>query len=412
MKKTKIWIWIIIIVAIVIGVFFFLNLNKKNTVNYKTIKIDRGDIISMISATGTVEAITSVNVGSQVSGILKNVYVDYNSMVKKGQVIAQIDPVSFKAKLDQADASLTKAKISVADAKRTLDRDIELLSQNFIAQSEKDAAETAYETALANLKQAQASYNMSLADYRNTTIVSPITGIVISRSVDAGQTVAASFSAPTLFIIAKDLRQMQVEANVDEGDIGQVKEGQEVIFTVDAFPEKNFSGKVSQIRLSPQTIQRVVTYSVMIDVFNKDLLLKPGMTATVNMVMARANNVLRVTNAAFKFRPSTVKKVETNKKTSGNTLTQKSFSSRGRMDLSQVPANTMTFSVLWVLDGEKLKPIKVQTGVTDGIYTEIITNELSENHEVITGTNSLVNKAAAAVQSSPFGMGAGRRTGH
>jgi len=425
MKKKTISIWII---AAIIGVALFFFVKSKTqvkTVQYKTAKVERGDVVSMVSATGSLDAVTSVDVGSQVSGIIKKIYVDFNSNVKKGQLIAQIDPVSYKAKLDQADASLTKAKIAVADAKRTLDRDIELLSQNFIAQSEKDVAQTAYENALANLKQAQASYSLSLADYRNCTIYSPISGIVISRNINEGQTVAASFSAPTLFVIAKDLRQMQVEASVDEGDIGKIVVGQEVNFTVDAFPEMKFQGRVSQIRLSPVIVSKVVTYSVMINVYNEKLLLKPGMTATVNIISAKAVNTLKVLNTALKFQP--VANGLNNKKRSNgnggnnriveNTAVAGTMPFRKRKDLSDKNAqvaDTQTMGVVWI-NGEKgLRPVRVKTGITDGAFTEIQSDELQENQEVITGVGAQTKKTTTATTSAPFEMQqrGGVRIGH
>lgn len=415
MKKRIISIWII--AAIIIGValfFFFRGKTQVKTVQYKTAKVERGDVVLMVSATGTLDAVTSVDVGSQVSGIIKKIYVDFNSNVKKGQLIAQIDPVSYKAKLDQADASLTKAKIAVVDAKRTLDRNVELLSQNFIAQSEKDAAQTAYENAIAGLKQTKASYDLSLADYRNCTIYSPISGIVISRNINEGQTVAASFSAPTLFVIAKDLKQMQVEASVDEGDIGKIEVGQEVDFTVDAFPDKKFFGRVSQIRLSPVIVSKVVTYSVMINVFNEKLLLKPGMTATVNIIAAKANNTLKVLNAALKFQP-VVNGFSSKNGKNGNkvnsdiiqkTAAAETMPLKKRKDAADkniIPAEQQAMGVVWVKDEKGLRPVKVKLGITDNVFTEIRSSELQENQEVITGIGTQTKKTAAAT-SAPFGM--------
>jgi len=220
--KVKIW-WFAAAAAVVVALIIFTR--KPAGLSYKTVKVERGSITSMISATGTVNAVTSVDVGSQVSGIIQDILVDFNSEVKKGQLIAQIDPAPFKAKLDQADANLTKARIAVDDSKRTLDRNTELFAKNLIARSDKDAAETTYQNALAQMKQAQASYDLAMTDLKNTTITSPISGIVVNRNMNPGQTVAASFSAPTLFTIAQDLSEMQIEANIDEGDIGRIKKG-------------------------------------------------------------------------------------------------------------------------------------------------------------------------------------------
>jgi len=402
MKKPKIWIWwVIAAIAAVIVLFFFIKRGNQTVLPYKTVKIEKGDMSLMVSSTGTLAAVTSVDVGSQVSGIIKNIYVDFNSSVKKGEVIAQIDPVSYKAKLDQADASLSKAKNDLESAKLTLDRDVELLSQNFIAQSEKDAAQTAYKNALAALKQAQASYNLALADYNNTTITSPITGVVMSINISEGQTVAASLSAPTLFVIAKDLKQMQVEANIDEGDIGSIEIGQEVNFTVDAFPDKKFSGRVRQVRFSPTTTNNVVTYPVIINVVNDKFLLKPGMTATIDIVTAKASNVMKVSNTALKFNPFTSSAIKNEGiKNNGKETFTEILPFMAKTDGSE----DKSMGKIWVLEDGKLKPIDVKTGITDGITTEIHSDELKEGQEAVTGVNAQAVKTSAATTSSPFGM--------
>jgi HlyD family secretion protein len=412
----KITIWIAVGIAIVICLFVFLMPRKSGDMNYKTAKIERGDLTSAISATGTVNPVTSVDVGSQVSGIIQDVFVDYNSGVKKGQVVAQIDPTPFKAKLDQADANLTKARISVNDAKRTLDRNVELLSKNLIAQSDKDAAQTAYDNALAGLKQAQASYDLALSDIKNTTITSPISGTVVSKNINAGQTVAASFSAPTLFTIAKDLSEMQIEASIDEGDIGMIKNGQEVIFTVDAFPDENFNGRISQVRLSPEIVQRVVTYTVIIRVKNERLLLKPGMTANINIITDNKSGVLKVPNAALRFKPSEAVLQQIAKKEGNGVKTQtitetksQTVKSAGRRMHNNtgfpesITKKAENLSTIWILNGQSLKMAKVKTGITDGISTEIESQEINEGGEVIIGLNG--SSKTVTKQSSPFGMG-------
>lgn len=325
---------------------------KGTNQKFRTVQVDRGEISSVVTATGTINPVVTVLVGSQISGTIKELYADFNSRVKEGQVIAQIDPAIFEAQVEQgkanllnaqanllnaqanlknAEANLNKAEITVNDARRTLERNRELLEKKVIAQATFDTAQTNYDTALAQrevakaqlesarsqvestkaqVEQARASLKVSETNLRYTTIRSPVNGIVISRNVDVGQTVAASLQAPTLFTIAKDLTQMQVDTNVSEADIGRIARGQEATFTVDAYPEQTFRGKVSEIRNAPQTIQNVVTYDVVIQVDNRDLKLKPGMTANVSIQIEHKENILRVPNSALRFRPESAKKEE------------------------------------------------------------------------------------------------------
>lgn len=372
MKKKYYMLLGVVLVIIVALVLLF---NKKNGVKYKTVKVERGNISSYISATGVVNPVTLVQVGSQVSGTIQEIFVDYNSIVKKNQIIIQIDPTFFKTQLNQADANLMKAKVSVNDAKRNLDRTSKLFKENLVAQSDMDSAETNYETSLAMQKQASAAYESAKVNLENTTIRSPIDGIVIARNVDVGQTVAASFSSPTLFLIANDLSKMQVEANVDEADIGKIKEGQKVTFIVDAYPEETFYGKVIQIRLSPQTVQNVVTYNVIMRVDNHDLKLKPGMTANVTFLVGEKKNILKAPNSALRFKPF------------GN------ISSEGRrMD-----------NTIWLISSSKLQPVKIKAGITDGIFTEVASEALKEGDEIVVGILKKDNNKPEA--KSPLGIG-------
>ncbi|MEK6602762.1 MAG: efflux RND transporter periplasmic adaptor subunit [Candidatus Binatota bacterium] len=284
---------------------------------YMTAPVQKGDITQMVTATGSLSALVTVQVGSQVSGTIDKLYADFNSKVKAGQVIAQLNQDKFKAAVDQAKANLlaaqanvAKAKVAVEDAQRTLDRNKELKKRDLIAQSDLDAAQTAYDAAVAQLDvnkaqvtQAQAALNQDSVDLNNTIIRSPVDGIVVSRSVDVGQTVAASLQAPVLFLIANDLSKMQVDTNVSEGDVGNVWTDQEVTFTVDAYPNRRFKGKVLQVRNAAVMVQNVVTYDAVVGVANEDLLLKPGMTANVEFLVSRKTGVLKIPNAALRFRP-------------------------------------------------------------------------------------------------------------
>ncbi|HWR58668.1 MAG TPA: efflux RND transporter periplasmic adaptor subunit [Thermodesulfovibrionales bacterium] len=370
----KILIIVGIAVALLIAGGFILFRNKGDELKFRTEKITKGDIVMTVTATGTVNAVTSVLVGTQVSGTIKKIYVDFNSSVKKGQLIAQIDPALFDEQVAQAKANLLAAKANVeraeatlADAIRTRDRSAELFSKNLIARSDLDTSDTNYNTSRASVGAAKAAVAQAEAALKNaqtnlgyTRIVSPVDGTVVSRNVDVGQTVAASFQTPTLFTIAQDLTKMQINTSVDEADIGKVKVGQDVEFTVDAYPDRTFKGKVRQVRIAPITVQNVVTYDVVVTVDNPagakgdSLLLKPGMTANVSIIASQKKDVLKIPNAALRFKPS--EKVRTKQQ-------------RG--------------AGVWTLENEKPKRIAVTTGIGDGSYTELISGEVNEGQEVI-----------------------------
>ncbi len=390
MKKKFVVISIIALLIIATGLFFYLRANGKNAA-YKTEKISRGEIKAEVTATGTVEAVTTVSVGTQVSGTIKYLYADFNSSVKKGQLLAQIDPATVQAQVDQARANLfsaranmEKAAVAVIDARRTYERSKELFAQNFIARSDLDTAETNLHSAEAQQKvtqaqvgQAQASLKIAETNLQYTNIISPVNGTVISRSVDVGQTVAASFQTPTLFSIAQDLTKMQIRTSVDEADIGKVQTGQEVSFTVDAYPDTVFSGKVSEVRNSPTTVSNVVTYDVIIKVDNPQLKLKPGMTANVSITIETRHDVLRVPNAALRFKPD----VET-----------------GKGDANQ-EKHRIKGTKVWILEKEKPRPVQVTLGISDGNYTEISAGDLKAGQNVI--TDNLNNKKGSSSQRPP-----------
>jgi HlyD family secretion protein len=366
----KILIVFVVIIALSAGAYFIFS-SEQNGPQYKTEKIAKGDIVSSITATGTVNAVTTVLVGTQVSGTIKNISVDFNSVVKKGQLIAQIDPSIFDAQVAQAranvfsaKANLEKAAVALADAKRTLDRQKELFAKNLVARSDVDAAETAYDTAgtqvsaaKAQVSQSEAALLIAETNLRYTRIISPVNGTVVSRNVDIGQTVAASFQTPTLFNIAQDLTKMQIDTSVAEADIGKIQVGQPVEFTVDAYPDSPFRGKVSEIRNAPITVQNVVTYDVVVKVENPELKLKPGMTANVSIIVSSKKDVLRISNTALRFRPPSEKRDVTAKKGKG--------------------------SGIWILENKKLKRIAITTGISDGTYTELLSGEIREGQEII-----------------------------
>jgi HlyD family secretion protein len=357
-----------IIISVAVAVFFLLR-GRGNEPQFRTDKVVRGDIEMAVTATGTVNPVTTVIVGTQVSGTIKNIYVDFNSPVKKGQLIAQIDPALFEAQVNQAKANLLSAKANLekaeatsVDAKRTMERNKELLAKNLIAQSDFDTAETNYETAKASVSaaksqvaQSEAALSSAETNLFYTKIVSPVDGIVVSRNVDVGQTVAASFQTPTLFSIAQDLTKMQIDTNVAEADIGNVKVGQDVEFTVDAYPDITFKGKVWQVRNAPITVQNVVTYDVVIQVDNPELKLKPGMTANVSIIISLRKDVLKIPNAALRFIPVEMSKPSVQQKGAG----------------------------VWILEQGKPERVPVSTGISDGSYTELVSGKISEGQEVI-----------------------------
>jgi len=301
MKKRIIIPAVVLVLAVAAFLIFFRGTNRKYEFRFD--KVSQGDITMNVTATGTINAVTSVDVGTQVSGIISRLYADFNSIVKEGQVIAQIDPTFLQQSVKDASASLERAQAQFADAKRVLERTKTLYEKNLESQVNFDAATTQFESSRAALKQAEASLDRAKINLAYATIYAPINGVVIDRKVNVGQTVAASFSSPTLYTIANSLQKMQVQTTVDESDIGKISIGQEATFTVDAYPDERFTGMVSQIRLAPVSIQNVVNYTVIIDVNNDQLKLMPGMTANVRILVGSSSNVLRVPNMALRFQP-------------------------------------------------------------------------------------------------------------
>lgn len=351
---------------------------KGDAPSYRTEPVTVGDIQATVTATGTVNAVTTVLVGTQVSGTIKTLYADFNSRVTKGQVIAQIDPEMFEAQTAQAKANVEKALATFNDAERTLGRNRELYARSLVPRSDLDTAETNYQGAKAQLEQAKAALKVADTNLRYTRILSPVDGIVISRNVDVGQTVAASFQTPTLFTIAQDLSKMQIDTNVAESDIGAVKLGQSVEFTVDAYPDTTFKGAVRQIRKAPITVQNVVTYNVVIQVSNRDLKLMPGMTANVTIILTTRKDALRITNAALRFR-----------------MTDRASGAGAAAEAG--PGRKKGPSV-WVLEEGKPRRVFIVPGISDGTYTEIAEGELKEGQGVIV---ELVKKNKAQSPAGP-----------
>lgn len=347
-KKTII---ILIIAALLLGLLAFFMLGKKKAeskISFQTTEITTADISTSITATGKLEAVTTVEVGTQVSGIVNKLYVDYNSVVKKGQVIAVLDRTNLTSELTSAQANLRSAQTELDYQKKNYARYSELKQKDLVSAAEYDVALQSYRKAQESVKVAQQSVSRAKTNLGYATIYSPIDGIVISKSVEEGQTVAASFSTPTLFTIAKDLTDMQCIANVDEADIGGVKEGQRVTFTVDAYPDDVFSGMVKQVRQNATTTNNVVTYEVVITAPNADLKLKPGLTANITIFTMERSGVVSVPSAALRFTPEP-------------SIIGKKYV------IKDVPGDKK----LWTLEGNVFTAHKVETGITDGVHTEI-----------------------------------------
>lgn len=412
MKKTYVIIILILIVALAAGAWYYFGKTGTEKVEWRTATVEKGDIQVTVRASGTLSAVTTVQVGTQVSGIIKKIYVDFNSEVKEGQVIAVLDTILLSQAVEDARATLKRNEIQANQARREFERTKTLFEQKVVAQADYDLAQSTYETALTNETSAKASLNRAKINLRYATIIAPISGVVVSRAVDVGQTVAASFSTPTMFTIANDLTKMQVQANIDEGDIGKISVGQEVKFTVDAYPDLSFSGTVSQVRLQPVVTQNVVNYTVIIDVPNPDLKLLPGMTANITVMVQEVKEVLMVPSTALRFTPpqeyvdaaersipdSVKKRREMRAREAGG------GSGQGMRQGGSEAKRRGNFGTLWIKQGDSLKMYRVKTGVTDGLNTEV-RGRIEEGQEVVLGMTS--SKAAQSgtaqqQQQNPF----------
>ena len=362
-KKRHIAVSGAIAAVLVIGIIGFAGSKQ---VKYQTRHVKRCTITQVVEASGTINPVNTVSVGSTVSGLIKEIYVDYNDVVKKGQILAQIDPANFEATVQQNQAQINNAQANVARLQAIADFDRQqyiryknLYAKNFVAKSELDEKYSTYKSdvaqinaAKAQISQYQASLRTAMTNLGYTKIIAPVDGTVISREIDLGSPVAASFQAPELFTIAQDLTNMQIEVSVSEADIGKVEEGQDVTYTIDGYPDQNFKGKVTQVRLSPTTESNVVTYTVIVDVNNEDLKLKPGMTANVSIITDRSENVLCVPNMALKFTPD---------------INGPKYKNQG----------------IWVLEKGKPKRIEIKTGANNDSNTEIISDKINEDTQVI-----------------------------
>ena len=386
-----------------------------------------------VTATGTLSAVTTVQVGSQVSGVISRLYADFNSRVTKGQLLAELDPTPFQQQVEQRQADLTKSRVEATNTRISYDRAERLVKAGLSPQADLDSARAAYEGANAQVQQSTAALNQSLTSLKYTKIISPIEGVVVDRQYDVGQTVAASFSAPTLFSIAQDLTKMQVQADVDQSDIGRIAVGQTARFTVDSYPDQEFRGRISQMRLNATVSQNVVTYPVIIEVPNPDQKLRPKMTANVTIDVATVQDVLRIPNAALRFKPDTAAPGATTTRTgsaaggnqsaqtgtasgttSGGPTPEQSAARMGNRTrgvggaagaLGAAPPARRRPQTVYVLGTDnKLKAVEIRAGITDGHYTQVVSGDLKVGDNIVAGlATSKVDSNPPPGSSNPMG---------
>jgi HlyD family secretion protein len=439
MKRKNILISSILLAAAAVTVMTVHSCRISQMYNFETAKVQKGSIVNTVTATGTLEAITSVIVGTQVSGIVEKLYVDFNSPVKKGQVLAELDKTALKSNVDQALATLDNAKAEMEYQQSNFERTKALYEKNLVAKADFDLAKYNYEKSTATLKNSQAQYDKALVNLGYATIYSPIDGVVMNRAVDEGQTVAASFNTPDLFKIDIDLTQMQVEADIDESDIGMVKQGQRVEFDVDAYPDEKFNGTVMQIRLSPVTTSNVVTYTVVINAPNPDQKLLPGMTANIVIYTEEVNDVLTIPYKAVKFTPETDYLARLGKEftskggfpgmqsggrvtsmPTGSSMPSMAAGSEARSgmvtsrSMQGMPAGQLSGgftmpegfkmpTMVWVRDGNGIHPVPVELGMNAGDNAEVKSG-LKEGDEVVIKMTLAAEKEEKGkeVASNPF----------
>jgi HlyD family secretion protein len=407
MNRRAFFVLVAIALATTGGVGYWLTSANGQQAGYRLAKIEKGSLTAAVAAAGTLNPVSAVQISSQISGQIREIMVDFNSAVKKGQLVARIDPETYQHRLRQAEADLEamrsavnvqraqayQAQVNLAEAQRDYDRKRVLVEKNFISPADRDKAQTTLDAARAQVqvteaqvrnseavvRQREAQVAQAKVDLGRTEIRSPIDGIVVKRSVEPGQTVAASLQAPELFVIARNLSDMQVETSIDEADVGRVRLGQQANFTVDAFPGRTFQGEVRQVRKAATVVSNVVTYTVIVSAANPDLTLLPGMTANVRVVTARKDEVLKVVNAALRFKPES----DAAKVSGGDTPGGERGPRRGK-----------AASRVWVVDDGKPRAIEVQTGITDGTATEVSGEGLAEGLEVIVGMSPMAKSGA------------------
>jgi HlyD family secretion protein len=408
MRRVLVIVGLLLAAALVVG-FFLRRDGNAAASQYRTETVEAGDVTRTVTATGTLSAVTTVQVGSQVSGIIARLSADFNSPVKKGQVLAELDRTPFEAQVAQRRADVTQAEVQMRNAEVNYRRQERLLAEQLVPQSDFDTAKANFDATKAQVDQAKAALLQADANLRYTTIESPIDGVVVDRQYDVGQTVAASFQAPTLFTIAQDLTKMQMQADVDQSDIGQVSVGQIGHFTVDAYPDERFEGRISQIRLNATVNQNVITYPVIVEVANPERKLRPKMTADVSIDVAKVEGALRVPNAALRFRPPDA---PAPRPQSGGGEGAAAAGARGgggggrrspgamsrQVDQATggTPAPKRGQTVYVLTASGKLEPREIRTGISDGRYTAVVDGSLAAGDRVVVGLATLRSAEGAA----------------
>lgn len=396
--------WILILagcIAVIAGALWYFHRNRDGAVQYETVAVVRGDLTNEVAATGTLNPVTNVLVGCQVSGTISKIYVDYNSLVKSGQLIAELDPSQYKAQLEQSEANLANAKANLELQQVQAQRESELFTNKLVDGADYDTAIATLHEAEATVKLDQAAVNMAQVNLGYCKIYSPVDGIVIVNNIEVGQTVAASFNTPELFQIATDLKQMQIDSSVAEADVGGIIQGQDVDFTVDAYPYRTFRGQVTQVRNSPTTVNNVVTYDCVISVTNADYKLKPGMTANVSIIISRHKNTLEVPNAAFRVHPPETAMIITNAPAAQMAVASGTGGHphhHDHADGGQSMARTV-FVLAREGNDDKLEAVQIKTGINDGIHTEVL-DGLKEGDNVVTSATS---PTESGQNGNPFG---------
>jgi HlyD family secretion protein len=415
-SKKRILLVSILLVVAVAGYFTIRQVRQPTEAKYRLQRVDRGNVTMTVTATGTISAVTTVLVGSQVSGIIASLHADFNSPVKKGQVLADLDPTPFQAQVEQRRADVRQAEVQMQNAGVSFHRQEQLLAQSLASQADFDAAKASYDGSKAQVDQARAALSQAATNLRYTKIISPIDGVVVDRQYDIGQTVAASFQAPTLFTIAQDLTRMQVQADVDQSDIGRVQVGQPARFNVDAYPEEDFRGKISQIRLNATVNQNIITYPVILEVPNPEEKLRPKMTANVTIEVAQVTDVLRVPNAALRFRPTDQSSgsrdgaggaADRGAGNPGRSARGGGFAAAAEQFGSAAtgkPAGRGAQTVYIRAGGDRLKAVPIRTGISDGRFTQVLEGELKPGDAVVIGQATAKSDSSA----TPLPIGGGR----
>lgn len=398
--KNKKWLYWIVGGIIVIGaVWFFFIREKEIKIQLETVKPEMGEISNSITATGTIQPVDTVAVGTQVSGIIKNIYVDFNSTVKKGQLLATLDPDLLQFQSEQIKANLQNAKSNLAYNEININRQSQLYKVGAISKADYDVATNQYNVAKAQVGSVNAQLSTANKNLSLTNIYSPIDGTVLNRNVSEGQTVASSFSTPTLFSIAKDLTKMRVRASVDEADIGNVKVGQKATFTVDAFPDETFDGEVSEVRLHPTVSSNVVNYTTIINADNSSLKLKPGMTANITIYTQVLDNIMKIPVAATSFRPDSlvIKKYKVNAQFANGKKNEK-----GQWKNPNKGTENKNEAAVWVIAKDStISRKKIKTGMDNDTEIQVISG-LNKNDNIITGYKVLSKKSSGGQAKSPF----------